>query len=421
MIDAASIEREVTTFFLASSDFNGLPLSSFLRRGADKQALFAAVGDLVCAGKISCAFASVSVNPHIKRLPDLPVERQVALLVKEPDGTCLYPSANLVHQYGRVTDFDDRPFSKMLLLGAPQVQPQGFDLGVLERYHSDPRYDFRLTDHAGRIDLTDEASESGTMSKRDDVFLQTFGVGYGEDRVRLAVVYLRYLSGLSPDHQQYWRSFEYRDKFSVHPEYYRSSILGAFPEYGSYAGAILTEMRLINELMLGIFGKRLFVETHDEKRPSSLGPFFRPTLRNYNDFVLGMDKILSENLSREFFRDQVALEEEREREDGKIIVSQKGTLSLFEEWLRATIRWSDEDEAVRVIVKPLRHVRRERQAPAHKVQENCYSVEYDKKQHVIFRDVYVALFNFRATLAEHPHAPTIEVPRYIADGKIAFV
>jgi len=421
MIDTASIEREVAVFFLASSDFNGLPLSSILMKESDRQAALAAVSDLVRAGKINCAFASVSVNPHIKRLPDLPAERQIALLGEEPDRTCLYPSADLVHQHGRVADFDDRPFSKMLLLGAPQVEAQGFDLGVLERYHSDPRYDFRFFDHAGRIDLTDEASEAGTMLERDDVFLQTFGVGYGEGRVRLAVVYLRYLSRLSPDHQQYWRSFLYRGSFSVHPEYYRSSILGAFPEYGSYAGAILTEMRLINRLVHGIFGKRLFVETHDENRPSCLGPFFRPTLRNYNEFVLGMDKLLSENLDREFFRGEVALEEEKEREDGKIVVSQRGTISLLNEWLRGAIRWSDEEEAVRVIIKPLQYVRRERQAPAHKLQENNYSAKYDEKQHEIFRDVYVALFNFRATLAEHPNAPAIEVPRYIANGNIAFV
>jgi hypothetical protein len=53
--------------------------------------------------------------------------------------------------------------------------------------------------------------------------------------------------------------------------------------------------------------------------------------------------------------------------------------------------------------------------------ENAYSKEYYKQQHVIFRDVYVALLNFRATLAGHPDAPIISVPRYLSEGRVAFV
>lgn len=40
--------------------------------------------------------------------------------------------------------------------------------------------------------------------------------------------------------------------------------------------------------------------------------------------------MLSDNISKDFFKDDTDLEEERERADGKVEVRQKGTLTLLE-------------------------------------------------------------------------------------------
>ncbi len=422
MVEARAIELLVGIFFCSSGDFNGLPLTTLFETLPDEPATRAALIECVRNNRVSCTFYSVSGNPHIKRARDLPVERQIELLSIEPgNGVCLYPCADIVRQRMDVEEYNDRPFTKKLLLGDAQLDWEGFDLGVLERYHNDPRYHFQFYDHSGTLSIRDFDGANSGILERDKVFLQTFGLGYGREDERLAVVFLRYLSGLSPEHQQYWNSFRYEGRVKPHPEYYRSSYFGEWPEYISYIGAILAEMKLINELTLGIYSASLFRETFgDEQRPPGFTPFFRPTLKNFNDFVLAMDKLLSENLNHEFFRGKVAAETDRVREDGKTVVERRNSISMLDAWLRKAVRWDDEDEALDAIVGPLKRIRRKRQAPAHKLQENEYSTEFDAQQHAILQEVYLGLMNLRITLAKHRGAPPIDVPDYLTEGKIAF-
>lgn len=421
MVHTEDIERTVVDFYMRSHDFNGLPMFTLLRNSPDAISAKAAVESLIRKGRISCCFASVSINMHIKRFPDLSIDDQLALLSKEPsDSFCLYPSPDLVRANFDVSKFDDRPFTKKLALGAAQLDWEGFDLGVLDRYYNDPRYLFRFEDHQGRLSVHDDANEDKSFPERDKVLLQSFGVGYDETGRRVAVVFLRYLSGLSPEHQQYWNTFIIPEKTKLHREYYRASYLGEWPEYGSYFGAILTEIKLINELSKGVFGKPLFRSVPDEERPAELTPFLRPTLRNFNDFVLAMDKLLSENIDHDFFDGQIVLEKETIRPDGKVIVERKGTLALLEQWLRTSIGWEDTEKAVRVIVEPLRRIRRLRRGPAHKLEKDKFSQDYDTQQHEIVRDSYISLMSLREALNTHPAAPKIKVPRWIAEGKIAF-
>ncbi len=308
----------------------------------------------------------------------------------------------------------------MLLLSAPQLEWLGFDLGVFDRYYNDPRYHFRFLDHGGHLSIRDDVENDSGLGERDRIFLQTFGVGYDEDDRRVAVVFFRYLSDLSPEHQQYWKTFLCEGKIKLHREYYRASFSGEFPEYGSYFAAIVTEIGLINEITKAAFSTALFRAEPGEDRPVSLTLFFRPTLRNFNDFILALDKLLSENISYDFFRGRFSFENEEERSDGKIVIHKKGSLALLEEWMRSDIRWDDVEEAVSVIVDPLRRVRKLRMSPAHKIEENKFSKEYDEQQHVIVRDVYVSLRHLRMTLAGHPQAPSIRIPQWIEEGKIAF-
>ncbi len=331
MIEPRAIEALVGIFYSRSSGFNGLPLSTLLKVLNDPDGTVVALIESVTNKRVSCAFASVSANPHIKRLRDLPVDQQIELLSTEPPGSvCLYPSTELAREHVDVEQYNDRPFTKRLVLGAAQLDWEGFDLGVLERYQNDPRYHFNFYDHSGSLSISDADGGNANIPERDKVFLQTFGVGYAEDGTRLAVVFLRYLSDLSAEHQQYWNSFRYSGKVKLHGEYYRSSYLGDWPEFVSYIGAILAEMQLINKLTDEIYGQVLFRETYsDDRRPPGFTPFFRPTLKNFSDFVLAMDKLLSENLNHDFFRGRVALETERQREDGKVVVERRSTISLL--------------------------------------------------------------------------------------------
>jgi hypothetical protein len=415
------IEAEITNFYLNSSDFNGLPAIAIIGHAKNQTEAREALEELVRNGRVTCAFASVSLNPHIKRFPDLSAERQLALLSSEgAEGICLYPCPDAIRERFDVSKYNDRPFSQCLLLGGPQLQWRGFDLGVLDRYYNDPRYVFQFYDFAGTLSIREATDGDSVVPERDQVFLQTFGIGYDEAGNRVAVVFLRYLADLSPEHQQYWRSFICPGVIKLHPEYYRSSYLGEWPVYGSYFKAILIELKLLNELTKGIFGQELFRTVPGDDCPANLTPFLRPTLRNFNAFVLAMDKLLSENVNRKFFEGQLSLEYDTPRPDGKIVVTQKGTLRLLEEWLRRKIRWDNEEQALKVIVGPLKHVRALRQGPAHKIEEDQFSKKFNEQQHAIVRDVYEALSQLRYTLSRHPRAPRIEIPDWIEQEKIAF-
>lgn len=416
------LETAIVKFFLRSHDFNGLPMSALSNDVDDEEKIKAAIRGLIEKGRISCAFASISVNPHVKRFPDLPIDDQIAQFERDaPKGVCFYPSADLVREHFDVKILDDRPFTKKLLLGAAQLDWEGFDLGVLDRYYNDPRYHFHFDDFGGRLSIRSDADEDSGVPSHEKVFIQTFGLGYDEAERRVAVVFLRYLSGLSPEHQQYWNTFVRPGPIRLHAEYYRSAYLGElFPESGSFFEAILNEMRLINELTSGIYGKTLFRTVPADSRPAGLTPFLRPTLKNFKDFLLAMDKLLSENIDREFFRGEVPLQAETETSDGEIIVENKRTLALLEEWMRKKIQWDDEEAAVNLIVGPLKRIHRLCRAPAEKLEENEFSPEYDDERHAVVKDVYESLVNLRETLAGHPNAPAIKIPSWISEGKVTF-
>lgn len=88
--------------------------------------------------------------------------------------------------------------------------------------------------------------------------------------------------------------------------------------------------------------------------------------------------------------------------------------------MRSKIRWNDAEEAVAAIIGPLKQVRALRQGPAHKVEADKFSQDYDAQQHDIVRGVYASLMHLRRTLAKHPKAPKIEIPDWISEGRIAF-
>jgi hypothetical protein len=65
----------------------------------------------------------------------------------------------------------------------------------------------------------------------------------------------------------------------------------------------------------------------------------------------------SDNINRDFFQNDIALETEQQRADGKVIVQPKGTLTLLNEWVRYYFRTNDW-EPWDVAFKSLREVRR---------------------------------------------------------------
>jgi len=417
-----AVLKEITHFYLQSADFNGIPLSALLARvGLPRPRLQQQLTELIEAGEISLAFGSIQSNPHIKMFPDLPTSQQTETLRHESlERICAYPSAVVLQAVVDETQYKDRPFTKRLALGEPQLLPLYFDLVVLETYYADPRYHFVFDDYDGSISISDKYYHSEDTAGKDKVVLQSFGLGYASNGDRVAVVYLRYLSDLSPEHQIVWSTHVRNDNCRMVDDYYRTSILGEWPEADSVYSAFLHEQFVINE-MARLMGKPpLFRKTFEKSRPKEFSTFLRPTATNYESFIHVLDKLLADNINKKFFERDVPLEDRISRGDGTVEVRPRGTLSLLEDWLRMHFRL-EEPTMLDEIMKPLREIRELRSSgPAHRIDEDVYDRDYYRKQDELMKRAYAALRSLRLVLAIHPKAKECEVPQWLQEGRIKF-
>jgi len=91
---------------------------------------------------------------------------------------------------------------------------------------------------------------------------------------------------------------------------------------------------------------------------------------------------------------------------------------LLEEWLLAEISWNEAEEFRKVVIAPLREVRKLRQEPAQTFTTDNFSTEYYDSRRKLLWAVFNSLSNIRATLAKHPRARDIKVPSWLDDEVI---
>jgi hypothetical protein len=130
---------------------------------------------------------------------------------------------------------------------------------------------------------------------------------------------------------------------------------------------------------------------------------------------MALDKLLSGSIDVKFFDGKVLLETETSRSDGKVVVQNKGTLTLLEEWLLQEIAWHDPDAFRDVVIQPSRKIRRLRQIPAHTFTRDTFSTEYHNRRKQLLWEVFNSLSNIRATLKKHPKAYHIPMPDWLDD------
>lgn len=426
--------KHIYEFFITSADFNGILLRQIGRElNIPYKESIDIVKDLVAEDK--CMIQSAT-NPHIIRLTTYTIpsqldcledakgwkmkKRQIGNMVFESENTefpiCVYPSQSYLHLYRNVKGMP--LFTRLLAWGEPQLTPCYFDMDVLQRYYDDPRYYFSFKDYSGRISYREKDGEP-IVRREDEAFLQTFGLGYDNSNTRIVVAFLRYLHDLTPEHQNYWQSK------MVHPlreprmlaEYYDNVINGKWVASESVYTAFQYEMNTVIDLTNQIFGKPLFREKISlDNPPKELTFFYLPTKKNYNAFVLALDQMISENINHDFFVGKVSLETEKEREDGKIEVSKKGTLTLLKEWLEQslTTTFGSLDD----LLKPFREIRKQRQTPAHSLIVDEHSVEYFEKQKQLIWKTYCSMRNLRVILVGHPKADKKLVPDWLDTAEI---
>ncbi len=417
------ILKAVITQYLTSHEFNGLSYSRLSESlNIVEGELNILLGQLLQEEQIEIVYGNYHPNPHIKAFSGADKEQQIAKLNNKDllASACIYPHNNLLKTIPEIfTDYADRPYTKELALGAGALDFRAFDLSVLEIYRNDPRYHYYTNDIGGRISVTDKHYMSNEMPPSDKALLQTFGFCYDGELNRAVAVFIRYLSDLTPEHQQIWKSKELSGDYKLHPDYYRNSILGQWGTRISIFDAFIMELDIANKMCSLMKNAPLFKTTFVDARPREFGFLLRPTLSDFNSFVHLLDKMMSDNLNKDFFRADLDLEAETEREDGKIIVTQKGTIQLLEEWIRKFFRPRNPDDLTQML-QTFKEVRRLRQKPAHSVKENEFDQQYFKKQRSLIINAYDAVRTIRLVLANHPavKAKPPEINKLLYEGKI---
>lgn len=406
----------VTTYYLDSGDFNGMSLAGLVaEHDAEWGQIQEALVSLIDEELIGIVYPQDDINPHILRVGFAPKEKQIARLeaADEPHHSCIYPRPTHLKAVVDAARYAGKPYKLCLALGEPQLAFRSFDLSTLEYYRNDPRYIYQNNDVDGYISIVDNP---GRMAEHDQVLLETFGFSYDEDFNRAVAVFLRYLARLSPEHQRIWQVKELVGDYALHPDYYDQSLYGNWGQGISVFTAFLAELHLINQMAAAMGRGRLFREDFggEGDRPPKFTFLVRPTLEEFNDFALLLDKLLSDNIDKAFFKGEVPEEEERERKDGKIEVRQKGTLQILDDWVRKHYRlpdWKPWDEAIAA----LRKVRRLRQKPAHAVNENVFDQKYFKEQRELIAEAQSAVNVVRHLLAKHPLVKKagIEIPDWL--------
>ncbi|MHB0978162.1 MAG: hypothetical protein ACYC1K_02030 [Minisyncoccota bacterium] len=407
--------EHVVAFFTASRDFNGVPLRELVQTvGAPRDDVIAAVVTLVRSEKVSVAFGSHSVNAHIKRLPVLALEVQVAK-VGEPDAdndACVYPSEGALKQHIDVACYNDRPFTKRLALAEAQLTPVYFDLDVLDKYFRNPIYHFQFNDLGGDISIADEYYNSTSINERDKIHID-FGIAYDGDRRRVVVAYLRYLADLSPEHQRIWDAHVVAAPCTMNSDFARATINGDWPEHYSAYQALLAEQVEINKLCTLIGKGPLFCRTFEEdKRPREFMPMLLPTKKNFDAFALTFDKMLSDNIAHGFFKGEVALKDEQGQ--------RLGTLTLLRDFLNTRYRTRDGKKIGDELVAPLKQVRGLRKAPAHKLESDTHDPTLPTRQDELIGQVLHTLTKLRLVLMSHPKAQGYAPPDWLDGDKIVF-
>lgn len=418
------ILREVTRSYFESRDFNGISAIGLTQQlGFDWRGMHDALRGLIEEDSIGVLYSEFELNTHILRLGFPQKDVQIAKLgTDDLFHTCIYPHSTYLKNIVDVSRYAAEPYKLCLALGQPQLAYRSFDLSVLEFYRNDPRYHYTNNDISGHISVRSDFYDSDDMPKHDQVLLESFGFSYDQDLNRAVASYVRYLANLSPEHQQIWKTKELKGDYRLHPDYYRNTIIGDWGEKVPIFSAFVKELYIINRMAEAMGRPALFNQDYGEYgegSPQKFSFLVRPTLEEFNDFVLLLDKLLSDNINKSFFQNQVPYERETEREDGKIIIQPKGTIQILDDWVREHFRTSDWelwDESI----KTLRDIRKLRQKPAHAIDENTFDQRYFKEQRELMIRAYEALQTIRRMISNHPSVKraNIQIPSWLYEGQI---
>lgn len=318
----------------------------------------------------------------------------------------VFPTRVLLEPRDPAKESEVGVYTKQLRLGGFQTELRYFDRKVLERYRQDPRYEFKEGDISGRITTPSDAPD---MPPNDRVTLMRFGTAYVRDGTPVVAAILFDLGQLSKEHQHYWVSYEIHERCQPDPDFIAQNFDAQPIQRVSPSAALLAEIREINKICNFMGEPNLFRNTYEPYGLTKLGRITKPTAEEFRSFVHELDKLLSDNINRQFFDGKVALKDTKGQE--------RGTLSLLEAYLQCCVPGTSL-AVVKRICKPLKKVRKCRQIPAHTIAKNKFDTDYWAQQRNLLIETLKAIDLLRIVLAGYPSLEGYMPPKWFAEWRI---
>lgn len=403
--DPDALLTDVFDQYLGSREFNGLTVgeSAGSHTNAEK---------LIRDGLIQLVTSTDYLNTHIRPWVKDDVDRQAAELVRVAAGTltgCLYPTPKAMRAYAPALTHT-HPYRDRMTMGGGTLELAFFDLSAVEGYVNDPDFTFEFGDDGFRFSTAPDSDYNETD-------LLTLEAGYAYDHTvdyrgdeairRYWTAFLCDLVDLPARHQTRLSTFERDGKnLSPHPDWWQRLIGGRWLDHIGPFTKILCELKAINELWNIAFDADLFA-TID--RPRAWGWVLRPTTGSWNEFIHLTDKLLSDNVQPKGL--DAAGAPKTDAKGNNI-----GTLGQLQELILASSSTATVED-VRSVLEPLRQVRKERQAPAHKIADTVTDANVVNRQRDLLRDIAYSLDAIRAFVQTHPAVSSAgwEPPKYLGN------
>lgn len=130
--------------------------------------------------------------------------------------------------------------------------------------------------------------------------------------------------------------------------------------------------------------------------------------------------MISENIDREFFHDDIPLEDRIVADDGSVERRAPGTLTLLERWLRKRYLPKNGEDVSFEVLKPFRDARKLRQPQAHSLIDDQYDLSCPRRQDELLGQATQSLTRLRLILSSHPAAKEYTAPRWLDGDEIVF-
>lgn len=293
-----------------------------------------------------------------------------------------------------------------------------FELHVLDRYRQDPRYIIGEYPVSMTLGIKDQFYLDKTVSESDKIDIQSLGYAFRKkDNSKVIVTYLPYLARLSKEHQNYWASFEINDECILDQDFFDQEFGAKFTDRVNIFDAFIQELIEINKLCRMSNNLNLFKNTYEDNKPTNFCWITKPTYESYYKLVHIIDKLISENIHKDFFKSEIDLQEKIPQHNNEFKVVDKGTIRLLEEWINKKFKFPD-SEPKNKMIDIFKKVRKERHKPAHSLTDDNYNVHYFEKQKELVIESYRSIRTLRLILMNHPLTKSYNPPEWLQKGRI---